>query len=304
MAVLLTELDVVRTAATGGSEPMDTAAAEHSDGSASDTEKDVCWICLQHEDALCRESSNGAQPQGENKPARRWREPLVSGTCKCPRHVHMRCLAQWQLRCAGKRQETHCQFCDSQLPDWRTTLLDPAFIGRNIGIPVTSSAMQCAVMNVTFQGQRYSFPASTGSDGLTSFVQQVRNACSLPTDVDLDMEFKCIDPISGFPLTLRGMGAFDTAVRCAAINAFYREMRSANASAAAARAASSAAAVASETSQPLNNAASDMTAASCAEQQQEQPPQPVTGQGRRGREGLVSPTSGRFSKLQRRLRRS
>jgi hypothetical protein len=53
------------------------------------------------------------------------------------------------------------------------------------------------------------------------------NVTEVPDDFDMDMEFRCVDPVSGLHLTLKGFGAFDTAVRCAAINAHNRRARGA-----------------------------------------------------------------------------
>lgn len=46
---------------------------------------------------------------------------------------------------ACARRETHCEFCDRMLPDWKKTLTP------------TCGANAPAVMNVNFDGRTYSF---------------------------------------------------------------------------------------------------------------------------------------------------
>ncbi len=48
----------------------------------------MCWICLD-------EKQEG--------------QPLYS-PCACPRKVHPKCLARWQLQQAGRPEETHCRY--------------------------------------------------------------------------------------------------------------------------------------------------------------------------------------------------
>ena len=51
------------------------------------------------------------------------------------------------------RKETHCEFCDSLLPDWKSTLTPPC------------GADAPAVMNVNFDGKTYSFEVKPGPAG-------------------------------------------------------------------------------------------------------------------------------------------
>ena len=48
----------------------------------------MCWICL---------DDSGSE-----------KEALVS-PCNCPRKVHPKCLARWQLQQAGRLEETNCR---------------------------------------------------------------------------------------------------------------------------------------------------------------------------------------------------
>ncbi len=57
-------------------------------------------------------------------------------------------VARTHLPCC--RKETHCEFCDSRLPDWKGTLTPQC--GANAP----------AVMNVNFDGRTYSFEVRRG----------------------------------------------------------------------------------------------------------------------------------------------
>ena len=54
-------------------------------------EPEVCWICLDG-------SSGEAGKESMMRP------------CLCPRRVHAKCLARWQLRQAGRPEEKHCRW--------------------------------------------------------------------------------------------------------------------------------------------------------------------------------------------------
>lgn len=83
------------------------------------------------------------------------------------------------------RRETHCEFCDSTLPEWKSTLT-----------PVCG-ANAPAVMNVNFDGQTYSFEVKPGSAGYKQFTQAIREAFSLPEDSELNITFTCDEPSQG-----------------------------------------------------------------------------------------------------------
>lgn len=91
-----------------------------------------------------------------------------------------------QPRCVC-RKETHCEFCDSTLPDWKSTLT-----------PVCGADAP-AVMNVNFDGQTYSFEVKPGSAGYKQFTQAIREAFSLPEDSELNITFTCDEPSQGMP---------------------------------------------------------------------------------------------------------
>ncbi|PSC70780.1 zygote specific ZYS1 isoform A [Micractinium conductrix] len=184
------------TAITAFSSTMVERSAA-STSSSEDTP--VCWICL---------DTAG---------------PLIF-PCKCPRVAHPRCLARWQLQSAGSRKETHCEFCDARLPDWKATLTPQC--GANAP----------AVMNVNFDGRTYSFEVKPGPDGYRQFTESIRRAFNLPDDSELNITFTCDEPSTGGPLlqgsgvpddngsllTLQGSGAYDAAVHCASVSAARR----------------------------------------------------------------------------------
>jgi hypothetical protein len=57
--------------------------------SVGSSEGDACWICL-----------DDSAPDGDT---------LLISPCRCPRKVHPKCLARWQLQQAGKHEEKFCR---------------------------------------------------------------------------------------------------------------------------------------------------------------------------------------------------
>ena len=84
-----------------------------------------------------------------------------------------------------RRKETHCEFCDCELPDWKNTLTPQC--GANAP----------AVMNVNFDGRTYSFEVKPGPDGYRDFTQAIRRAFNLPEDSELNITFTCDEPSTG-----------------------------------------------------------------------------------------------------------
>lgn len=135
--------------------------------------------------------------------------------CKCPRTAHKRCLARWQLQSAGTRRETHCEFCDTALPDWKKALTPAPAVAEK----------PPAIMNVNFDGRTYSFEVEPGPNGYAKFTEAIRRAFDLPDDSELNITFTCDEPTVpelGSLLTLQGAGAYDAAVHCAALSAARR----------------------------------------------------------------------------------
>jgi hypothetical protein len=89
-------------------------------------------------------------------------------------------------RCFWHRKETHCEFCDCTLPDWKKVLTPQC--GANAP----------AVMNVNFDGRTYSFEVKPGPDGYRQFTEAIRRAFSLPDDSELNITFTCDEPSAGW----------------------------------------------------------------------------------------------------------
>lgn len=160
------------------------------DSSSSD-DSPICWICLDLGGDLVY-------------------------PCRCPRMAHKSCLARWQLQSAGTRKETHCEFCDSVLPDWKHALT---------GTKTVERPPAPAIMNVNFDGKTYSFEVEPGPDGYRKFTEAIRMAFELPDDSELNITFTCDEPTLpevGSLLTLQGPGAYDAAVHCASLSAARR----------------------------------------------------------------------------------
>ena len=144
------------------------------------------------------------------------------------------------------RKETHCEFCDSLLPDWKRALT-----------PVTG-ANAPAVMNVNFDGRTYSFEVKPGpgeegglcvggggalcvgvrscppalpptsytrppsppsyshthADGYRQFSEAIRRAFSLPEDSELNITFTCDEPSAGECGRWRARGAAPPPTPC------------------------------------------------------------------------------------------
>uniref|UniRef100_A0A7S0RQR2 RING-CH-type domain-containing protein n=1 Tax=Chlamydomonas leiostraca TaxID=1034604 RepID=A0A7S0RQR2_9CHLO len=164
------------------------------DASPMDVEADdVCWICLD-----------------DNQD-----EQVLMSPCKCPRKVHPKCLARWQLQQAGKQEETTCRFCNNQLADWKASLTPEALR------PEVQKVQP--IMVVYFEGEIHRIPVKQGGDGLKEFTTRIRELFRLPEDVDISLTFGCKEPMSGQHLKLEGMGAFDAAVHCASVAAAERQ---------------------------------------------------------------------------------
>lgn len=82
------------------------------------------------------------------------------------------------------RKETHCEFCDGNLPDWKKTLTPQC--GANAP----------AIMNVNFNERTFSFEVKPGVDGYRNFTEAIRRAFGLPEDSELNITFTCDEPIS------------------------------------------------------------------------------------------------------------
>lgn len=198
-------------------EPMDTN---------SENDEDVCWICL-------GESEAGDQL---------WRP------CSCPRLVHAKCMARWQLQCSGKSEEVTCKFCNDELPNWRHTLFqEMGLMESGEASPENSPSSSTrtsesengtpAVMGdiiVKFNNMSFRCKVRTGPEGLADFMNQIRQRCAIPEEkmASLNLTYRCKDPRSGSPMTLEGVNesAFDAAVLCSAVQDKMKHSNSAEGS--------------------------------------------------------------------------
>jgi len=145
-------LRVLATRASSSSAKPSTSTQE-----ATGDER-TCWLCLESDEAL-------EQP------------------CKCPRYAHSICLARWQLRCAGGRQESYCRFCEFRLPDWRQVL--PSVARANVEIRVVCS------------GKIHRLIARPGDD-YSQFQEHVWSVCGLSAGTPLELSFNFNDPFTGY----------------------------------------------------------------------------------------------------------
>ena len=103
-----------------------------------------------------RPAGDGAGPRPRPKP--RTSAPPCLSAClpACP---DVRLLPPTTVRCS---KETHCEFCDCELPSWKRTLTP------------TCGSNAPAVMNVNFDGRTYSFEVKPGMDGYRQFTEAIR----------------------------------------------------------------------------------------------------------------------------------
>ncbi|PSC69552.1 Nitric oxide synthase-interacting [Micractinium conductrix] len=165
---------------------------------SSDEQDNVCWICLAGADA-------GA----------------LSRPCGCPRLSHAPCLARWQLQQAGKYEQSHCRFCQQQLPDWREA-------HQHLEKAPPRLTVQCG-------GQTHYIEAREGTEGREAFMQQIRSIFGLAPDVEPHLTFACAVPGQpGNTIQLEGAACWSAALHLASISAGERLRRQAEIDAAAA----------------------------------------------------------------------
>ncbi|KAG2430316.1 hypothetical protein HYH02_013793 [Chlamydomonas schloesseri] len=168
-------------------------------------EDDACWVCL----------------EGTSEAAGQLEYP-----CACPRGVHAKCLARWQLQSAGREEERACRFCKAALPDWRDTLT-----------PKVPAAPP--VMAIVYDGKVVRLQVKPGKEGMEEFQRQVRAAFGLGQDVELDCVFDCRAPGTGEKIKLRGLESYSAAMHCAAVAAGERLAKTGSAGSSSGSAAAS-----------------------------------------------------------------
>jgi RING-variant domain len=138
----------------------DDEAGDAPDATDAPDASEACFICLQESGDLVR-------------------------PCRCPRHVHARCLARWQLQRAGGPEESACRFCGSRLPDWR-----PGVTPAEVDLPAV------ATMAVVPNGRERRLAVSHGPRGREQFESEIRKAFGLADDDVLAYTFDCHVPPS------------------------------------------------------------------------------------------------------------
>lgn len=151
---------------------------------ASEGSEECCWIC------------HGAS------------QPLVRG-CACPTSAHAVCMARWQLRRAGTREELRCRFCDQELSDWKAALTPDGVV-----LPKT------ATMSVTLDGRTQLFITERGPEGRARFEADVRRAFRLEGAHRLAFTFSVQEPVTDDHIAIQG--SYDAAFHCAALVAVRR----------------------------------------------------------------------------------
>jgi len=153
-------------------------------------EKEICWICLDgNED-----------------------EHALVAPCKCPRKAHAKCLARWQLQSAGSMEETHCRFCNHELPNWRAALT-----------PQVKASKSPLVVTVCSNGQEHDICVDNQNEsGVDNFSTHIRDLFGIQNNVQLKFTFYCTEPTTGDLITLEGAGAYNAAMHCASVSASKR----------------------------------------------------------------------------------
>jgi RING-variant domain len=187
----------------------DDDAPDATDATDAPDASEACFICLQESGDLVR-------------------------PCRCPRHVHARCLARWQLQRAGGPEESACRFCGSRLPDWR-----PGVTPAEVDLPAV------ATMAVVLDGRERRFLVSHGPGGRERFESEIRKVFALADDDVLVYTFDCHVPPSSATLAavgdsdkaplgsrddlenvqLEGRNAYEAAFHCACVTAAVRAAR-------------------------------------------------------------------------------
>ena len=119
-----------------------------------------CWICLGCDD-----------PQN-----------TLIKPCTCPRSVHPKCLATWQINNIGKDEESACRFCSKAVPDWRDVFVKP-----DDPSPVT--------MGVVFGTTYHKIPIHE-HESVEDFTDKIRTSFGLPQTQEINICYTWKQPIT------------------------------------------------------------------------------------------------------------
>lgn len=88
---------------------------------------------------------------------------------------------------ASRREETHCRFCNHELPNWRAALT-----------PQAKPAKSPLVVTVCSNGQEHDICVDNSEgDGLNNFQDHIRDLFGIQNNVQLKFTFYCTEPTSG-----------------------------------------------------------------------------------------------------------
>eukprot|EP00798_Chlamydomonas_sp_ICE-L_P019477 gene19477-26138_t len=161
-----------------------------------------CWICLGDE----------ADYRGR----------LPEVICGCStRPAHATCMSRWRLQRAGTSEEKTCRFC---LQDHKTAWDDDLIDDDLRTSPIHP------VMAVVYEGITHMIQVKSGPEGKAEFERTVKDLFGFPQSWAFDVAFDVNAPgedtgEEGQGLTLKGIGAFDAAARCAKATAASRALK-------------------------------------------------------------------------------
>jgi hypothetical protein len=137
------------------------------------SKNNVCWICLESDDQ-------------------------TSIMCNCKnRHVHPMCLARWQMRCIGKKEELQCRFCDASLKSWME-IVTPPYLQNAMekAVGIISLHFNDLVVGIEFT-KRFNMPSQCKST--LTWVLGL-NDTQLQT-----LRFECHEPFTQTDLVVQGI---------------------------------------------------------------------------------------------------
>ena len=108
------------------------------------------------------------------------------------------------------REETHCRFCNHELPNWRGALT-----------PQAKATKSPLVVTVCSNGQEHDICVDNSEgDGLNNFQDHIRDLFGIQQNVQLKFTFYCTEPTSGklFESALQSIIRYELSSCC---DAFY-----------------------------------------------------------------------------------
>lgn len=154
--------------------------------------EEQCWICLEEDNPknLCR-------------------------PCSCPRLVHPKCIAHWQIHSMGKAEETHCRFCNQQLANWKEYF-----------VPSGQDEEANVVVAVYSQGKSIKIKCSTGPNGLIDFKKKIQDVLGLTAEeIERTFQFTFYTqlPNTKRKVKMDGLQSFQMAMQCASVSKLLRK---------------------------------------------------------------------------------